>query len=71
MTWLKHRGDRWFLFENPDGGHVKTAAGAVERIGIAYHAIDRNGALIGKRSLRTLAQQLVEAKAKNGSTGRT
>lgn len=61
MTWLKHKiADRWYLFPSPNGGHVKESLGAVERIGIAYEARDRDGLLIAKRSSRQRAQQLVE-----------
>ena len=61
MTWLKHsRGDRWFLFSTPDGGDVRTALGAVERIGIAYESRDQQGNVIARHSTVQLAMRAVE-----------
>ena len=65
MTWLKHqKGDRWFLFADPAGGNTREALGAVERIGIAYEARNRDGIVIGKRCMRKHAMDLCEQAEK-------
>ena len=66
-TWRKVRGvDKWDLLNLPvraDGlcrAEDATVLGSVERVGIAYHAVTREGAIVAKRSLARTAMDVIE-----------